>query len=847
MAISSAPTNNISELIKQKRIQEGPQPNHLREEVGGPTFPPAPPTAVDLESKALEPSEGVEIKPEEMDQFRNPLTKDFPGYVGDQAKQVGSNAFNMLSDATKRATNLARQVADGATDLAEQAPEMAQQADEFLKDEYPGLKLQAEQAGAKLGPEGVEYDDSNEQLKFNAELDMLYSYLSETRPDIKKSYPDLETFKANLPDFGFDDPQSIKNALARFGLEYGPGGEVMTASDMDMVGDVAPVEGPIQANPRDAKNKAYQDQREREGGEVSLESVPHAFTQHKGTQITGGPLSYDPSLPGPRRRTGGGAAFDAIMAELPNLYQNPAANQEKINEYSNYIANQIKLDPLQFPEEQRQAMVNSEVLGHISRFGDSKTRSITKMLAEGNNPWFEKGTDQNGNPIYEAAIPNDGRDGVAPNSGRVAVNQFNPNTGNYEVVRAPERRIEDNRRAAHTMLHEQLETGNFDTSRYLDENGNWLMTEDVNGMGQFMIDHADALGIKLDFDEAGNVIMQENGLPSFSDYVGRGAGINKSAGLQKELGVFLNRMQRNDNFAQQRAMRGHTQNMQSPTLGPRMYANSMRNAKDDRERAEIAREYGDDRTGYIMESRIHDQALVDAAEKGAKQVDPSLAEESRAAALNFSNAVANGNPAEALQHLSVIGVEGAPANQRLATAKLAELRQAGAPINGETINANMQFFSGFLNDMADKVTLYAKDEQGMGGQSWGPLPSIQGMRNQFVNDVTNGLGISRDELGVKEALWSYFDAHHGVKNSRAGEEYEDGIMDAIDNSGVSQDFQKMVDTGLGMAAPLVKQGLDALKKGFSASGKAPEEQKGTNETRAKEQAEKAVKKQKSKK
>ena len=31
------------------------------------------------------------------------------------------------------------------------------------------------------------------------------------------------------------------------------------------------------------------------------------------------------------------------------------------------------------------------------------------------NPWFEKGTDQNGNPIYEAAIPNDGRDGVALN------------------------------------------------------------------------------------------------------------------------------------------------------------------------------------------------------------------------------------------------------------------------------------------------------------------------------------------------------------------------------------------------------------------------------------------------
>jgi hypothetical protein len=214
--------------------------------------------------------------------------------------------------------------------------------------------------------------------------------------------------------------------------------------------------------------------------------------------------------------------------------------------------------------------------------------------------------------------------------------------------------------------------------------------------------------------------------------------------------------------------------------------------------------------------------------------------------LNFSNSVANGNPAEALQHLSMIGVEGAPANQRLATAKLADLRSAGAPINGETINANMQFFSGFLDDIADKVTVWAKDEQGMGGVAIGPLQSTQDKRNQFVNDVTNGLGISRDELGVKEALWSYFDTHHGVKNSRAGEEYEDGVMEKLDNTGVAKDFQGMVDTGLGIAAPMLKQGLDAIKK-YSASGKAPEEQKGTNETRAKEQAEKAAKKQKSKK
>ena len=185
------------------------------------------------------------------------------------------------------------------------------------------------------------------------------------------------------------------------------------------------------------------------------------------------------------------------------------------------------------------------------------------------------------------------------------------------------------------------------------------MTEDVNAW-QFMIDHADALGIKLDFDEAGNVIMQENGLPSFSDYVGRGAGINKSAGLQKELGVFLNRMQRNDNCTAAGDARTYAEHAESNSAQECTQTACVTLKMTESEQ----RLHGSMATiepviSWNLVLRPSFRTLL----KSAKQVDPLL-QRSQGPPLNFSNAVANGNPAEALQHLSVIGVEGAPANQR---------------------------------------------------------------------------------------------------------------------------------------------------------------------------------------
>ena len=134
-----------------------------------------------------------------------------------------------------------------------------------------------------------------------------------------------------------------------------------------------------------------------------------------------------------------------------------AKNAEEIAEITNYMAVELGIDPLQYPEEQRDAMVKAEVMRHLAQFGDSRQRSIANMLANGENPYYvDPKTGKT-----EVAIPTDGRDGVAPNTGRVAEKRFNPNTGMWEVGRAPERRLGDERRAAHTMLGKQMTTGNY--------------------------------------------------------------------------------------------------------------------------------------------------------------------------------------------------------------------------------------------------------------------------------------------------------------------------------------------------------------------------------------------------
>ena len=829
MAISMG--SNVAALAAEKRRQEEELAKSTMVAEQEPVLAEEPPVVEQGPSTvrqdlALQPTEGATITDEEMTQFESPL-KGSVAAVGDNLKQIGSNAFDMVSDSTERATQLAKQVAEGA----QQVPEMAA---DFATENFPEI---------------AEYDEH-----VNGESDRLqlfYDVMRQraTSEDGKseafdKAYPDIQTFAANLGDFDLNEEHGqLGDAVSNMGLQRnGADGKVYTENDLS-IGDISEQTEPVKENPRDAGNKAFQDKRERGEGEVTMEGVPHAFTQHKGTKITGGPLSYDPSLPGPRRRTAGGAAFDAMMADLPNLYQNQGANQNTIDEYSSYMAQELKIDPFQFPEEQRQAMVNSEVLGHISRFGDSQARSVSKMLAEGNNPWAEDGVDENGNPTYKAVVPTDGSDGVAQGTGPIAENKFNPNTGNFEVVRPAARRAGDQMRRAHTMLHEQLETGNYDTSRYLDENGDWLPAQEgqLSGMGRFWYENAEALGLELAEDENGQPIVDGQGLPERLAYNGRGAQ-DGVMGLMRDTNVFLNRMQRNDNFNEQRLMRGTTQNMQSPTLGPRMYANSMRNATDDRERWEVAREWGDYATMGEMGGRLHDKSLVDASaasaaggEQGPNQLLDSMQG-------NYKQYISGNDPEMAMQTMLAVDPELTPeqANRQLAGSKMTDIFESGQPVSLLSPEHN-GFFVKYLNDVfADYDTTF-KNEATAGGVAWVGGDSIQDMREKFVEEVMSDLGIPRDQLGVKEELWSFYNSQNNTENAAAlGEAEDDGgnlgtraINTAV---GAFSDYGAPMVDAFNTAAGAAKDAYDK----YQATGSDPQEQKGSSESRATKQAEKAA-------
>lgn len=829
MAISMG--SNVAALAAEKRRQEEELAKSTMVAEQEPVLAEEPPVVEQGPSTvrqdlALQPTEGATITDEEMTQFESPL-KGSVAAVGDNLKQIGSNAFDMVSDSTERATQLAKQVAEGA----QQVPEMAA---DFATENFPEI---------------AEYDEH-----VNGESDRLqlfYDVMRQraTSEDGKseafdKAYPDIQTFAANLGDFDLNEEHGqLGDAVSNMGLQRnGADGKVYTENDLS-IGDISEQTEPVKENPRDAGNKAFQDKRERGEGEVTMEGVPHAFTQHKGTKITGGPLSYDPSLPGPRRRTAGGAAFDAMMADLPNLYQNQGANQNTIDEYSSYMAQELKIDPFQFPEEQRQAMVNSEVLGHISRFGDSQARSVSKMLAEGNNPWAEDGVDENGNPTYKAVVPTDGSDGVAQGTGPIAENKFNPNTGNFEVVRPAARRAGDQMRRAHTMLHEQLETGNYDTSRYLDENGDWLPAQEgqLSGMGRFWYENAEALGLELAEDENGQPIVDGQGLPERLAYNGRGAQ-DGVMGLMRDTNVFLNRMQRNDNFNEQRLMRGTTQNMQSPTLGPRMYANSMRNATDDRERWEVAREWGDYATMGEMGGRLHDKSLVDASaasaaggEQGPNQLLDSMQG-------NYKQYISGNDPEMAMQTMLAVDPELTPeqANRQLAGSKMTDIFESGQPVSLLSPEHN-GFFVKYLNDVFADYSSTFTDEEGWGGNAWVGGDSIQDKRENFIEEVMSELGIPRDQLGVREELWSFYNSQNDTQNAAApGAAGDDGgDLGTIAKGVVGKTFS-------GLGAPMVDAfntavgaATDAYDK-YQATGSDPQEQKGSSESRATKQAEKAA-------
>ena len=357
----------------------------------------------------------------------------------------------------------------------------------------------------------------------------------------------------------------------------------------------------------------------RESNDVSLEGSPDAFRQNPGVINVKGNLVYDPSEKGPKRRTYGGTAEKIMQNKLLELYQEPGKNHRDIVDITRHLAHRLGIPASQFPDDQADAMLAKEVLNHISRFGGAEDRSIAKMLAEGDNPWYQTaaidpdtGEEIPGEQTWVAGVPRDGRDGVAQTGDKAVAEQvFNPMTGQWEVRRSAERREGDNRRAGRTQLTKQLESGNFPVENYIDQEGNWLKLDDERtGQDQFIDDYAAELGISRD----------ANGELDFSKYTGRGAN-QGAAGFRAEISYFLDMMNRNQSLQRQNQMRGQQQNERSPTLGPQIMNDSLAQATTDAEKFEIAARFNNLPLMKFYQNQLNNQNEVDVTAAGAGDGD----------------------------------------------------------------------------------------------------------------------------------------------------------------------------------------------------------------------------------
>ena len=630
----------------------------------------------------------------------------------------------------------------------------------------------------------------------DANIRLVWDYLSRTRgPAFLKMFMDDENgnritaggiqdlteeekekmflqFRSRLSEVGFENAQDIEAFVTSHGLhratedsadsklkagptmvgqghingvhQYGSGyrkGDVVSNADEEL-GDIKRSENPVQPSELNAQNRAIQNQRER--GDAGNDVTNMTPVNQNGAVQTDGKV-FDPSRKGPANRTAGGAAFEALTGTLFELYEDgEAKNAEEIAEITNYMAVELGIDPLQFPEEQRDAMVKAEVMRHLAQFGDSRQRSIANMLANGENPYY---VDKDGNT--QVAIPTDGRDGVAPNTGRVAEKRFNPNTGMWEVGRAPERRLGDERRAAHTMLSEQMTTGNYPVERYLDSEGNWK----EGGIEQFQKDNAIALGIH--YDEKGNMI-----------YDGRGAR-HGDLGLQKELETFRNLMQRSATFARQREMRGFMQNARSPTLGPKMYFDSLQQAGSLQEKLEIANFFGDQNMANQISQQITEEAAVRSAAAGAEKGDPTAPEVMAAQSANVQAALAQGRSGEAFNMLVTAGTPPMVAGQQIGSALV---KQRGGTFTPDLLqDAGMvQFMDAVFNELGGGTTLKGSGS----GYDWGIFgDDANGQARTFTDRVLQMLGAQADPE-MREAIFQWW--HTRNDSSQYAGHYADG-------------------------------------------------------------------------
>ena len=308
-----------------------------------------------------------------------------------------------------------------------------------------------------------------------------------------------------------------------------------------------------------------------------------------------------------------------MQNKLLELYQEPGKNHRDIVDITRHLAHGLGIPASQFPDDQADAMLAKEVLNHISRFGGAEDRSIAKMLAEGDNPWYQTaaidpdtGEEIPGEQTWVAGVPRDGRDGVAQTGDKAVAEQvFNPMTGQWEVRRSAERREGDNRRAGRTQLTKQLESGNFPVENYIDQEGNWLKLDDERtGQDQFIDDYAAELGISRD----------ANGELDFSKYTGRGAN-QGAAGFRAEISYFHDMMNRNQSLQRQNQMRGQQQNERSPTLGPQIMNDSLAQATTDAEKFEIAARFNNLPLMKFYQNQLNNQNEVDVTAAGAGDGD----------------------------------------------------------------------------------------------------------------------------------------------------------------------------------------------------------------------------------
>ena len=460
----------------------------------------------------------------------------------------------------------------------------------------------------------------------------------------------------------------------------------------------------------------------RESNDVSLEGSPDAFRQNPGVVNVKGNLVYDPSEKGPKRRTYGGTAEKIMQNKLLELYQEPGKNHRDIVDITRHLAHSLGIPASQFPDDQADAMLAKEILNHISRFGGAEERSIANMLANGDNPWYQKDTinPETGEVMgqtWVAGVPRDGRDGVAQTGDKpIAEQVFNSMTGKWEVRRPAERREGDNRRAGRSQLVEELEAGNFPVENYIDEEGNWLdLGEGRTGMDQFIDEHALELGIS----------RNEDGTLDYTSYTGRGAD-QGAAGFRAEISYLHDMMNRNQNLQRQNDMRGQQQNEMSPTLGPQIMNDSLAQATTDEERFAIAARFNNMPLMKFYQKQLDNRNSVDVAAAGAGDGSGDASRLMAETNAGISAAVAAGDVSKAMIQAGMLTEDPIQAAAYIASDSIKQ---------GQPYSMENPFIKNLAQSVGDTMTPWFDNDKN-GAASWWDLAAKYTGNNTY-EDLTN--------------------------------------------------------------------------------------------------------------